>query len=90
MEWCCVSSSTVYSVAELVGIVDGVVPKIATSGRTFDCLGNIRFIAQLNCSFYIKACLSFGLARTIVFDPPDLFENKNMNVVVRNLGLEFF
>ena len=55
------------------------IPKINTTKFNYAHMENI--------GNYIKACISLGLPKTDLFDTPDLYDKKNMNVVINNIHL---
>ena len=58
-------------------IEPNIVPKINTKAFGFGYVDNI--------GNYLKACEKLGLHKSDLFDPPDLYEGKNINLVVNNI-----
>ena len=62
-------------------------------GYNFQILGSVKKINTLkapfkqreNIEFYLKACASYGLKEQDLFQVNDLYENKNLYMVVDNL-----
>ena len=60
-------------------IVPGTISKINTSSFNYSQMENI--------GNYLKACIALGLPKTDLFDTPDLWDKKNMNLVINNIHL---
>eukprot|EP00339_Tiarina_fusa_P001689 CAMPEP_0116999016 /NCGR_PEP_ID=MMETSP0472-20121206/1886_1 /TAXON_ID=693140 ORGANISM="Tiarina fusus, Strain LIS" /NCGR_SAMPLE_ID=MMETSP0472 /ASSEMBLY_ACC=CAM_ASM_000603 /LENGTH=550 /DNA_ID=CAMNT_0004698343 /DNA_START=38 /DNA_END=1686 /DNA_ORIENTATION=+ len=60
-------------------IQPGTIPKINTSSFNYSQMENI--------GNYLKACITLGLPKTDLFDTPDLWDKKNMNLVINNIHI---
>ncbi|EGC39000.1 hypothetical protein DICPUDRAFT_27726 [Dictyostelium purpureum] len=65
----------------LCKIINIIIPKTIL----FINNGNSSFKKMENIGHYLNGCLAVGLKKTDLFDTPDLFEEKNINLVISNI-----